>query len=200
MSTRISRGLAGLFLIGAVVLVGAPDFTALERAVSKIFAPPVEPAEPEAVGDRASIFDPPRAVTIGLLSVPDLPDFLTVDLTAPDTAEVPLARVREPERPGGQVLVPLYASFIALQALDVHSTLRAVNRGAVEANPIMAPFADRPAAMVAFKAGMAAGIVYMTERVRRHSPLAAIVMMAAFNSAYVTVVANNYRVGNQIGR
>ena len=51
-----------------------------------------------------------------------------------------------------------------------------------------------PAALIAFKAGMTAGTLYLVERVRRHSRVGAIVLTAAFNSVYATVVANNYRI------
>lgn len=177
----------------AVALVGLPDSKALERAVSKIFvAHVVPPDQPEDA--HISIFDSPS-----LLDVPlDRP---LADAALESARQAPLLHVEQPEAGGSHVraLAPLYASFLALQALDVHSTLRALNRGARESNPIMAPFTERPAAFVAMKAATAAGVLYMTERVRRRSPWSAILMMAAFNSVYGTVVANNYRLGNQLG-
>ena len=90
----------------------------------------------------------------------------------------------------------LYASFITLQALDVHSTLRALNHGARESNPLIEPFAHNTAALIALKAGTTAGVLYMTDRVRRHNRVASIVIMAAANSAYATIVARNYRIGS----
>lgn len=194
MPTGISRSLAGLLVMGAVAVAGHPDSTALERAVSKIFAAPIGRAAPAPEDDGPSVFDAPQTAIGALI----LPDFSSLEAPLrPATAERALAGVPAPDRRGRGILVPLYASFLSLQVLDVHSTLRAVHRGATETNPLMAPFADQPAALVALKAGTAAGILYMTERVRRHSPLTAIVMMAAFNSVYATVVANNYRLGNQ---
>jgi hypothetical protein len=88
----------------------------------------------------------------------------------------------------------LYSSFIVLQALDAHSTIRALDRGAREANPMIAPLADNTAALIALKAGTAAGVIYMTDRVRRHNRVASIIIMAAANSAYATIVARNYRI------
>lgn len=136
------------------------------------------------------------------------------DLLTPSRSTLPAAwmieppglslppEVRRPVRADDARLTPamtsLYVSFIALQGLDVHSTLAAMHHGARETNPAMAAFAERPAALVALKAGTAAGVVYMTERVRRRSRLGALLMMVAFNSAYATVVANNYRVLNQL--
>ena len=91
------------------------------------------------------------------------------------------------------VLVPLYVSFAALQALDVHSTTRALGRGGVEANPLMRGVADQPAALMAVKAGGAATTIYLAHKVSKRSRVGAIVVMAAVNSAYAMVVAHNYR-------
>src|SRR4029453_17871023 len=55
-------------------------------------------------------------------------------ITPPVSAPLGVARA-EQHRPGA--LVPLYASFGALQILDTRSTLQALDRGGVEANPVM---------------------------------------------------------------
>ena len=99
----------------------------------------------------------------------------------------------------GPLLTALYASFLTLQVADVHSTIRALDRGARETNPLMGPFVDNRPAFVAFKLGTAAGAVFMVERLRRHNRVAAILAMVAIDSAYATVVAHNYRVGNRLG-
>jgi hypothetical protein len=91
------------------------------------------------------------------------------------------------------VLVPLYISFASLQMLDAHSTIRAVRAGGVERNPLMQGLADKPAALVALKAGVAVSTIALADRVRGRSRVGAIVLMAALNSAYATIVAHNYR-------
>ena len=91
------------------------------------------------------------------------------------------------------VLVPLYVSFTTLQVLDAHSTLRALDAGAVEANPIMGRIADNPLPLFVVKAGAAAGTIFLTEKLRRRSRVGAIVLMATLNSAYAMVVTHNYR-------
>jgi hypothetical protein len=91
------------------------------------------------------------------------------------------------------VLVPLYISFASLQMLDAHSTMRAMRGGAVETNPLMRGIADRPAALVAVKAGVAVSTIVLAEKMRGKSRVGAIVLMAALNSAYATIVAHNYR-------
>ena len=91
------------------------------------------------------------------------------------------------------VLVPLYVGFASLQMLDAHSTVRALRAGAVETNPLMQGLADKPAALFALKAGVAVSTIALAEKVRGRSRVGAIVLMAALNSAYATVVAHNYR-------
>ena len=108
------------------------------------------------------------------------------------TSAVALTRP-DADRSDRGVLVPLYISFASLQMLDAHSTVRALRAGAVEQNPMMRGLADKPAALVALKAGVAATTIALTDRMRRRNKVGAIVLMAALNSAYAVVVAHNYR-------
>lgn len=89
-------------------------------------------------------------------------------------------------------LVPLYASFAALQALDAHSTSRGIHRGAVEQNPMLHSIANNPAALFAVKAGLAASTIVIADKMRDRSRVGAIVLMAGLNSLYAAVVAHNY--------
>jgi hypothetical protein len=115
---------------------------------------------------------------------------------SPGTAGTAPSLVRpSPRRPHS--LIPLFASYAVVQALDVHSTLTAVSRGAVEQNPLMAPLVNRPAAFVAFKAGVTAGAIVVANRLARHNRLAAYVLMFALNSAYAFVVVHNYTVASR---
>ena len=97
-----------------------------------------------------------------------------------------------PSRPSA--LVPLYISFATLEALDIHSTLTAVDAGAREANPIAALAGRSPAAMIALKAGTGAGMIYATERLWKRNRVAAVALMVGMNGAYAIVVAHNYSV------
>jgi hypothetical protein len=99
------------------------------------------------------------------------------------------------ERPAP--LVPLYVSFAALQALDVHSTLTALDAGGHEANPMIRSTLGNPTGLFLLKAGTAAGVVLITERLWRRNRAAAVVTMIALNSAYATMAAHNYRLGQQ---
>ncbi len=88
----------------------------------------------------------------------------------------------------------LIVSFGALQALDAHSTMKALKAGGSEANPLMSGIVSKPAAFYAVKAGTAVATALMAEKMSRNHPKAAMVMMAVLNSAYVAIVAHNYRV------
>jgi hypothetical protein len=114
------------------------------------------------------------------------------------TQNTPLTVVRseqaaEPRSSDRGILIPLYASFASLQMLDAHSTIRALRAGGVEQNPLMQGLADKPAALVALKAGVAVSTIALVDKGRGRSRVGAIVLMAALNSAYATVVAHNYR-------
>jgi hypothetical protein len=101
-----------------------------------------------------------------------------------------VALARQP-RPGA--LVPLYASFATLQVLDAHSTSRALDRGAVEANPVMKGLAGNPTALLALKAAGTAGVIFASERMWKKNRTAAVLFMVAANSAMAWVVQHNYR-------
>jgi hypothetical protein len=92
------------------------------------------------------------------------------------------------------VFMPLYVSFAALQVLDITSTRHALAGGGVEGNPTMGGIVGSPVAMTALKVGATAGIVLLSEKVRKRNPVAAVVMMVTLNSAYAMVVSRNYAI------
>jgi hypothetical protein len=96
--------------------------------------------------------------------------------------------------------MPLYISLANLQVLDVASTYRVLNAGGREANPVAARVVNSPAALIALKAGTTAGLIAATERLRKHSPKAALIVMGALNSVMATVVAHNYSVAARTRR
>ena len=117
---------------------------------------------------------------------------------APATAVVmpPLPVLSEPasvvRRPAA--LLPLYVSFAGLQLADVHSTSRALDRGAFEANPLMKGFAGNKASLIAVKAAGGAVAIYASERMWKTNRVGAIAFMIATNSAMAWVVHHNYSV------
>ncbi len=103
-------------------------------------------------------------------------------------AESPLSAIAS--RPA--LLVPLYVSFGALQALDAHSTLTAIDRGFREMNPIISPTAGSPGALIAAKAAASVATIAGAEVLWRRNRLAAVITMIAINAGYAAVVAHNY--------
>ena len=103
------------------------------------------------------------------------------------------SRVRRPA-----VLPAMYAATVALQALDAHSTMKAMNAGANEANPMMKGVAGNSGALLAVKAGAAAGTIYFAEKLWRRNRVAAVVLMAAVNGVTAAVVAHNYNVASRL--
>ena len=127
--------------------------------------------------------DPEPAQSLFALPATGLPEL------APANAVHPLL----PRPDDRRVMLPLYAGFAALQLLDAHSTVRAINHGGVERNPIMRSLAGKPALLLTTKAAVTFSTIVAGENLRRRSRLGSIVMMAAVNSAYAAIVINNYR-------
>jgi hypothetical protein len=96
------------------------------------------------------------------------------------------------------VLGSLQAGIVATQLLDVHSTLRGLDAGAVEGNPMMAGLVKNRAAFVSVKAAMGAGLVYATHRLGQRNKMAAVAVAAAVNSAYAMIAAHNYQVARSL--
>jgi hypothetical protein len=109
-----------------------------------------------------------------------------------------LSRPRFGERAGATLMVSLYATTATMQALDAHSTIRALDSGAVEANPIMGGIANNRAALIATKAAVAAGTIYAAHNVAKKNKFAAAITLIAINSAYAFIAHHNYKVARQL--
>lgn len=96
------------------------------------------------------------------------------------------------ERPAA--LVPLYASLAALQGMDIYTTVSALSRGGVEANPAMRPVAGNAWTATAVKTGATAASIYFIERAWKHNRKGAVILATAINVATAAVVAHNTRV------
>jgi hypothetical protein len=122
---------------------------------------------------------------------------LTMPASAPATELVSLQPV-VPQRPkfgtSKSLLNSLYATTALMQALDIHSTYRALNAGAIEGNPAMGRLTSNPGAFIATKAAVAAGSIWAANRIAKKNKVAAIVTLVAVNSAYAMIVSHNYRL------
>ena len=96
------------------------------------------------------------------------------------------------------LLVALQATTIAAQALDIHSTFKALDHGAVEANPLMSGLVQNKAAFIGVKAGLTAGFMLATHKMAKRNKVGAILTAAAVNSVYLVVAHHNYKVARSL--
>jgi len=133
---------------------------------------------------------------------PNFSDFSAGVVTPARTARTAVRLDRDPasvERSRPSILMTsLYASTAIVQGLDVHSTMRALDAGAVERNPLMSYLTARPKAFVAVKSGTAVGLIYAGRRLAKRSKKQAAIAMIAVNSAYMFVAVHNYRVASRL--
>jgi len=97
-------------------------------------------------------------------------------------------------------LMPLYLGFATSQALDIHSTSLAIDRGALERNPLLKALGpDNPWAAVAVKASIAGATIWTAENMwKRNRRVNAIILMVAVTALQTTVDAHNYRVAARL--
>ena len=90
-------------------------------------------------------------------------------------------------------LPALYATLAGVNALDAYSTVRALNAGAHEANPLVAPAAAHMGASLAVKAVSTATSIYLAESLWKKNRAAAIATMIAVNGVTAAIAARNFR-------
>jgi Domain of unknown function (DUF5658) len=148
---------------------------------------------PAAAGAQHVPLEPPAIVFPSLIAlVPSQPfvgaALAPVKMVAPVASPTNTVELRRP-----RALPPLYVSFVALQVLDVHSTMKSIGEGRAEANPVMNGLVRQPAAFVAAKVAATAATFYVSERLWRRNRVGAVVLMLAVNGTYAAIVANNYK-------
>jgi hypothetical protein len=117
------------------------------------------------------------------------------DPVAP-TAAVAAAWKQE-AKPSSASLRALFVSYSAVQALDMTSTIKARNNGAIEANPVMQ---GSYAKGMAVKAALGAATMVAVRSLEKKNKKAAIITMIAANLATAAVVAHNMQVAAHAGR
>ncbi len=178
-----------------------PAATPPRRSVKRrmIAAPPVvaEPVVPPAPATPATI----EAVLEGGPSEPPValapPQRLSVVSALTGRPLQPVFLSSPVARPGPRrALVPLYVSFGALQAMDYHSTRRALVSGAGrEANPLARAIGSP--GLIAAKAAATAVVIVAGEKIWKRNRVGAVVFVATLNVAMGAVVAHNYSVGRK---
>jgi hypothetical protein len=95
----------------------------------------------------------------------------------------------------------MFASLGALQAYDAYSTIAGLNRGLVEANPVMQGVTGNTMALVGIKAGTAALSIYAANRLwSQHHRTAAVALIAASNVFSSFVAIHNASAISAAGR
>ena len=105
---------------------------------------------------------------------------------------------RRIETGASPLMMSLYVSTAVTQALDVHSTLKALGHGAVETNPLLTGITGNKAAFIAVKSAVAAGSIYAASRLAKRNKVAAVASLVAINVAYGLVAHHNYRVARDL--
>jgi hypothetical protein len=95
-------------------------------------------------------------------------------------------------------LLITFGTTCLVQMYDAHTTVKAIRAGAREVNPILAPFSERPMAIVAVDLARATAINFAVRSIARRNRAAAIAIGAAINSAYLFVGIHNNSVANQM--
>jgi len=165
-----------------------PLLLLLAGATSVVAAGASAQDTPRVVDER--IDAPLETAALGLAST----DYIVEPASAtPSVAQQPAwARYEPQSEPRPKGLVAMYGTFVALQALDAHSTLRAVDSGYAESNPLVAPFLHEPGAMLAFKTSTTILTILAVERLGKRHRAAALGLMIGANVGYALVVAHNY--------
>jgi hypothetical protein len=116
------------------------------------------------------------------------------DPVAPTAA---VAAAWKQETKPSSTLRALFASYGAVQALDMASTIKARNNGAIEANPVMQGSYAKGMAM---KAALGAATMVAVRSIEKKNRKAAIITMIAANVATAAVVAHNMQIASQARR
>jgi hypothetical protein len=124
-------------------------------------------------------------VSVGLATAEERP---TGTVVAPNAI---VAKAWAKEAGGSSAAVKtLFVTYGVVQGLDMASTMMARNRGAIEANPVMAGSYGKGMAVKAALGGMS----YLAVRaIEKKSKKAAVITMIAMNVGTAAVVAHNLR-------
>jgi hypothetical protein len=87
-----------------------------------------------------------------------------------------------------------YGTTFLVQMYDARTTIRAIDAGAREVNPLLAPFSTESQAIVAMGLVRATVIDLALRSIAHHNRWAAVVTGAALNSGYLMVASHNNRV------
>jgi hypothetical protein len=195
-SPRSSRRIASIVLVSAFgAFALAPPACASDVRRDTSANATVAPAPP--LVHEFAVLQPHQSPTLIGLAIAQMVTQSIAAQSSTPPARQEAARLLPPPPARSRGLDALYASSVVLQALDIHSTLRATSGGGAEGNAIVAPFVSRPGAFVAIMAAGAVGAIVAADRLSKHNRVAAYALMFALNSAYTFVVVHNYRIARR---
>ena len=169
----------------AMLLRRKPAEVASLAVPPALHAVPLAPIAAPSVASAESIVIEPVPITWAT----DWTSYQPAGIIAPSPAIVLERRLTDPD-----FVRKLYYSYAALQVTDAVTTLVAVNKGAIESNPLMQGAAGSPAAMLGLKAATIAGTVFTVEKLRKRSPVVATVTLIALNATLAVIAVNNISV------
>src|SRR5437763_206837 len=91
-----------------------------------------------------------------------------------------------------------YATTFTVQMWDAHTTIDAIDAGARETNPLLAPFTANSSVIVAVGLARATAIDLAIKSIAKKNRLAAVVIGAGVNSAYIAIAAHNRTVAHDM--
>ena len=89
-----------------------------------------------------------------------------------------------------------YSTAFVVQMYDAHTTIRAIDAGAREVNPLLGPFSSTPRTIIAIGLVRATAIDLALRSIAQRNKWAAVALGAGINSAYLMVAAHNNRVAD----
>jgi hypothetical protein len=164
-----------------------------------LFAVPAFAADPAsgAAGDKTTV----SAESVS--AQPTLSAAITAEAANASLEVAPRPTIASDWRPVRRpaILPALYVGSALLQAFDAYSTMKAINMGATEANPLMKGAASNPVALIGIKATVTAASILAAERMwKGHNRVGAIATMVVSNGFMAWVAMHNASVMNGLPR
>lgn len=92
----------------------------------------------------------------------------------------------------------LEVTYIGLNALDVFSTYKVIERGGYEANPVMAKFVHNKAAFIGIKTISTTAFLSACRIIKKDKPKLAFALLLAGNIGYGFLVNHNFQLSARL--
>src|SRR5262245_55458623 len=102
------------------------------------------------------------------------------------------------KRIANAAMMVTYGTTFFVQMYEIHTTIRAIDAGARELNPLLSPVASQPGTLIAIGLVRATTINLALRSLAKRNKWAAFVIGAGMNSAYLVVAAHNNRIADEV--